>query len=457
MKQASNIYCKDVMAEQFAEQIARAFSERPLGRRTLCRFEIGIDKLSLTDWLGVQADNVKIYFSGRQDDLKIAGVGVADLLTDANGYFLREALGTIEENLSTSRGNMRYFGGVCFDSDSEVVDEWKGFGRYRFVVPRFEICRQNDNYTLAFNVMCDPRDDRDSVTGMLLGCLDELIFDGDVEQSESNGNLELLKRTDLPASGQWIENVSEVVKKIETGDISKVVLARKSILDVSGQISPIELLQQIKQIACPSYNFCFQFDVGQAFIGSTPECLFRKNGEEVYSEAVAGTLLKALDDDQRQILKSEKELKEHKFVFDNVLSVLEKLCDRVEIVSEREVITLRHLYHICSRFNGVCKENVSICDLVENLHPTAAVNGYPKQRAREIIREYEPFSRGWYAGPVGWIGRGCADFAVGIRSALVSKNDISLFAGAGIIDSSDPTLEWDELENKLRQFMEVIY
>ena len=68
----------------------------------------------------------------------------------------------------------------------------------------------------------------------------------------------------------------------------------------------------------------------------------------------------------------------------------------------------------------------------------------------------EPFDRGWYAGPVGWMSSEAADFAVAIRSGLVSGNRLMLYSGAGIVRGSDPDKEWAEIEQKIGDFIRVL-
>ena len=60
--------------------------------------------------------------------------------------------------------------------------------------------------------------------------------------------------------------------------------------------------------------------------------------------------------------------------------------------------------------------------LLENLHPTPAVCGFPKDPALEIIRKYETYDRGYYAGPFGYIGSDSADVVVAIRSSLLQSS-----------------------------------
>jgi menaquinone-specific isochorismate synthase len=95
---------------------------------------------------------------------------------------------------------------------------------------------------------------------------------------------------------------------------------------------------------------------------------------------------------------------------------------------------------------------VTDAEVLRALHPTPAVGGYPGVEALEEIRALEPFDRGWYAGPVGWIGADAAEFAVGIRSGLVRGNTLALFSGAGIVAGSAPEGEWAEIEQKIGDF-----
>ena len=92
---------------------------------------------------------------------------------------------------------------------------------------------------------------------------------------------------------------------------------------------------------------------------------------------------------------------------------------------------------------------------MEQLHPTPAVGGYPRENALAEIEPLEPFCRGWYAGPIGWIGRHGSEFAVAIRSGLVEKNKVSVFSGAGIVKGSTPEEEWAEIEQKISDFTKV--
>ena len=88
---------------------------------------------------------------------------------------------------------------------------------------------------------------------------------------------------------------------------------------------------------------------------------------------------------------------------------------------------------------------MSVLELVEALHPTPAVCGVPRDEALEFLLAAEPFQRGWYAGPVGWFDtEGEGHFVPALRTAVGDGRSWRLFTGAGIVDGSRPSMEWEE-------------
>ena len=95
-------------------------------------------------------------------------------------------------------------------------------------------------------------------------------------------------------------------------------------------------------------------------------------------------------------------------------------------------------------------------DILQSFHPTPALGGTPQKRAMQLIRKLEGFSRGWYGAPIGFVGLDWAEFVVGIRSGLACGRTLSVFAGAGIVKGSEASSEWDEVENKISNFIKII-
>jgi menaquinone-specific isochorismate synthase len=434
------------------------------GEDCLCRFEVECDGLVPLAWLGMQKEGVKVYWSDRDEDFAVAGAGAVEIVSDRGGAGLAESLGDIEREVARARGAVRYYGGMSFDAEDGDEVAWGGFGRFCFVVAKVEVCRSEGRSTTAFNVRRRADDTAGSIVDRLIAGLDEYFFHGGVSGDVSCGDGGLpaiVRRTDIPDRDQWNRMVEAAMRDMSSRGIRKVVLSRKTVIEMSEGVNGVALLARVGRQNRNTYDFYFQFDGHDSFIGCSPECLFYRNDRSIYSEAVAGTCPAGKSDEEKlhhqgRLRRSEKEQEEHGYVHDNVKSELDRICGSAEVVDEKDIISLSNVQHLRSTFRGELRDGVSTYDIISTLHPTAAVNGFPKEEAMELIRRHERFSRGWYAGPVGWIGRGESRFAVAIRSARMQDNEISLFAGAGLVDASEAHKEWDETEQKLSIFLDVL-
>ena len=195
-------------------------------------------------------------------------------------------------------------------------------------------------------------------------------------------------------------------------------------------------------------------------MGTTPERLFKLEGRDITSEVIAGTRPRSenVETDRaysEALLHSEKDQREHDIVRKAMRQKLHLLCDHLEIQDDAELLLLERKQHLISRISGRLAKGKNGADLLTSLHPTPAVGGYPRENALREIRRLEPFSRGWYASPVGWVSENACEFAVAIRSGLVQDSKVSVYSGAGIVAGSDPREEWQEIENKISDFVKV--
>ena len=270
-----------------------------------------------------------------------------------------------------------------------------------------------------------------------------------------------LERHDLPEYRQWCSLVEQGLKNISTGKLNKVVLARAAVFSLARDYDPNELLLQLRRQAPQAFHFCFQLAPHHAFLGITPELLYRRSGTHIESEAIASTRPRGqtLEDDERlatELRESEKEQREHLMVLERMERLMQQFCKQTERLSYLERLQLRHVQHLQSRVQGILFPDVDDSNLLPTFHPTPAVSGTPDPEARALIRELEPFDRGWYAGPVGWIKRGQAEFAVGIRSGLLCGRTLRIYTGAGIVEGSVPEEEWREIEVKLQSWQSLL-
>ena len=151
MNKPGNLGCKDSIWQLLVEQIRCVLADLVPQREGICRFSVDSGGLNPVEWLGVQRDSVKIYYSQREGNDEIAGLGTADIVTDQEYGDLLAAIEVIEDRIDAAHGDIRYYGGACFDPDNLSDGNWDGFGRFRFVVPKFEIGRQGDKLTFSYN------------------------------------------------------------------------------------------------------------------------------------------------------------------------------------------------------------------------------------------------------------------------------------------------------------------
>ncbi|WP_053144270.1 isochorismate synthase [Erwinia billingiae] len=255
----------------------------------------------------------------------------------------------------------------------------------------------------------------------------------------------------FPDSGGWQQQVAAALAAIRQGDLDKVVLARATDLHFTQAVNPAALLDASRQANRHCYHFMLAISPQQAFVGSTPEQLFHRHGLALNTEALAGTCANASDAHLAQqlgdaLLNDEKNRRENGLVVEDICQRLESITKGLD-VSPAHVVRLRKVQHLKREIQGQLYQQDDIA-LLHRLQPTAAVAGLPRQPAQQFIRQHEPFSRGWYAGSVGWLSAAESEFAVALRSAQVSGNSVRLYAGAGIVAGSEASLEWQEINQK---------
>ncbi len=411
--------------------------------------ELPVELTAALRWLRAQPFLPKSYWQGRTGEEAVATVGAADVWEASHLY----ALSGLDDCLATAGPGVRYYGGACFDSAVPLGDEWRSFGGVRFVLPRFELRTGGGRSRLLCNLVL-PRDaDRAADVLAEVGALAS-------PHPAAWGALPPRKgRTDRPERAGWSQGVEQALAAFREGALEKVVLARRTDFSFAASLDPLGLFARLHAATSGCFHFFFQPEGGAAFVGATPEQLFRFGGGRVWSEAVAGTRPRGAtpSDDERlcsELMESRKEQREHALVVTSIRERLEALCRSVDAEGAPQVLRLERGQHLRLRMQGALRRDVSAVDVLRALHPTPAVEGTPPEAARRAIRRWEPFDRGWYAGPVGWIGKDRADIAVGIRSGLVHGGTLSLFSGAGIVEGSQPEREWMEIEQKIGNFVE---
>lgn len=256
---------------------------------------------------------------------------------------------------------------------------------------------------------------------------------------------------------RWRALVADAVEEITGGRLAKVVLARRVDVHANRPFVTSDLLERLGAL----YPTCMRFRV-DGFVGASPELLVRRSGEAVASHPLAGTVARSGDAAADRalvdgLLASPKEREEHRLVVDALAGALRPYCRALDVPGVPAVLELRNVSHLATMITGLLAGSPSALELVAAVHPTPAVAGLPTDEAVAHLQAVEGFDRGPYAGPVGWIdGAGDGEWAIGIRSALVSGSVASLYAGVGVVAGSDPRAELAETQLKLQALLAAV-
>lgn len=388
---------------------------------------------SLLDWLAAQPVYPHFYWMHRNGTEEVAALGAACWFDNA---------GQAGAFVAAQAAPFCVWGGAAFDAvaspDGDGLDGW-------FLLPRFELRRGADGAQFVINLASRRSLAEDArLAGAQLAQL------GAAAPLDMPG-VEVTAAHHRPDQVQWRGLVQASLAAIAAGRFDKVVLARKTTLTLGGTLSPAQLLSASRKVNHRCFHFMLAHDADHGFVGSSPERLFSRHGLSLHTEAVAGTVPctgNALQDRKlaQWLLADAKNRNENALVADDICA---RLQGRVEnlTVCPAEVLSLRKVQHLRRRIAARLRCADDAASLAW-LHATAAVAGVPREPARDFIRAREPFARGGYAGSVGYFSRERAEFAVAIRYAEVARNQVHLFAGAGLVPGSDPEAEWQEINRK---------
>ncbi|HCJ6321063.1 TPA: isochorismate synthase EntC [Citrobacter sedlakii] len=274
-------------------------------------------------------------------------------------------------------------------------------------------------------------------------------------------SLNVTERRAIPEQDTFESMVARAAALTATPDVDKVVLSRLIDITADAEIDSGALLERLVAQNPVSYNFHVPLEDGGVLLGASPELLLRKEGERFSSLPLAGSARRQPDDvlDREagnRLLASEKDRHEHDLVTQAMKTVLRDRSSELHLPSSPQLITTPTLWHLGTPFEGKANAGENALTLACLLHPTPALSGFPHQAAIKLIAELEPFDRDLFGGIVGWCDAdGNGEWVVTIRCAKLHKNQVRLFAGAGIVPASSPVGEWRETGVKLSTMLNV--
>jgi isochorismate synthase len=278
---------------------------------------------------------------------------------------------------------------------------------------------------------------------------------------------------EVPSPAEFERGVARALRRLESGDVDKVVLARSLEVTAASPVDVGALLRRLAESDPGVHAFAVDLPrrgedgsrdsfgptpvLGRTLVGASPELLVSRTGTRVRSQPMAGSLARSSDpvEDRRRaetLLRSAKDLREHAFVVDAAAESLAPWCTDLDVPDTPALVSTANMWHLSTEITGELRDpDTSSLELAMAMHPTPAVCGTPVDAARAIIDEVEPFDRGYYAGVVGWSdARGDGEWVVALRCAEVEDDSLRLHAGAGVVVGSEPASELAETTAKFR-------
>ncbi|EJK2741917.1 isochorismate synthase MenF [Escherichia coli] len=385
------------------------------------------DAFDALSWLASQQTYPQFYWQQRNGDEEAAVLGAITRFTslDQAQHFLRQ---------HPEHADLRIWGLNAFDPSQGNL-----------LLPRLEWRRCGGKATLRLTLFSESSLQHDAIQAK------EFIATLVSIKPLPGLHLTTTREQHWPDKTGWTQLIELATKTIAEGELDKVVLARATDLHFASPVNAAAMMAASRRLNLNCYQFYMAFDGENAFLGSSPERLWRRRDKALRTEALAGTVANNPDDKQAQQL-GEWLMADDKNQRENML-VVEDICQRLQADTQTldvlppQVLRLRKVQHLrrCI-WTSLNKADDVIC--LHQLQPTAAVAGLPRDLARQFIARHEPFTREWYAGSAGYLSLQQSEFCVSLRSAKISGNVVRLYAGAGIVRGSDPEQEWQEIDNK---------
>ncbi|MGD8426978.1 MAG: isochorismate synthase [Balneolaceae bacterium] len=367
--------------------------------------------------------------------------------------------------ISHPYSGMMFLGGFSF-FDTMPETPWEAFKPATLSIPKWLIIKEGKFSLATIAVSLEEHNSPGALNNYVIEQFNRLtasIKSSFYRETTNEGNTKAM----LPDNGgteynRWISSVCKAKEHISQNNFSKIVLARHIAVSNISAVAPTQVINNLRQHYSNCYNFLIHRPNGNTFLGSTPERLGAFRDRMMLTDALAGSIKRgrtATEDSilEKDLSSSRKNRNEHNFVIRAIEERLTPLAESIHRSRNPEIKKLSNVQHLYTPIRLKLKKKIDILEVIGKLHPTPAVGGYPWQKAAPYIRKLEDFDRGWYAGTVGWLNStGSGEFAVAIRSGLLTQNEAHFFAGCGIVEDSDPAAEWEETNLKLKPMLSAL-
>lgn len=268
---------------------------------------------------------------------------------------------------------------------------------------------------------------------------------------QSQGNKKGLEA--LEDKEYHIELVKSAIAEIKKGSLKKVIASRS--IDVISKANPLELFHRL--LAKYPNAFCYYLfhpNIG-TWLGASPELLISVEGFDFKTTSLAGTMAVTKNEAPKWTLK---ELEEQQMVTRFIENEFRSLNIPL-IITKPENQKAGKLWHLKSILNGKLDSFEQLKEVVKALHPTPAVCGLPKKKAKEFILSEENYDRSFYTGFLGELNlakNNTANFFVNLRCMQMVNGIAKIYVGGGITVDSNAQSELKETIAKSRTMLDLL-
>lgn len=400
------------------------------------------------------------YIERPQEDAAVAGAAVVALGTFAGADRFRLAQAWAEEvaartvvtgDIDGPWAGPQFFAAFGFAPEAEPGAD---FASATVFLPRWLVARHGGDCVAVANVRVDP--------GAPVEALAQRVWAAHGKFS----SFDYTQAVDPPAplnlrfpeedkDDDYEQGVRSALVAIAAGRYQKIVLARSVTALADRPLQPLACLGRLRERFPSCWSFSVNNGAGASFIGATPERLVRLRGGLLRTEALAGTAPRGAtpaEDAQRAaaLFASDKDRREQGLVLQSIERRLRSLGLEPKAAKRPELVRLSNAQHLRTPVTAEVPSGRHLLEVAAALHPTPATGGQPREAALPEVRPLEGRGRGLYAGALGWFdARGEGELVVALRSGLVAGVQAELWAGAGIVEGSDPAAERRETALKL--------
>ena len=426
--------------------------------------------LNLRDFLRQARGGPRFAIEHRCRKLALAGAGITAELVAWSDRFQaieRQAralyAGAVIDPGGPQQREPRLFGGFAFQGDFVPDNTWTIWSPAWFVLPHYQFSQTDEGAWLTLNVQIPAEEDPAEVLAELRVALRarcNALQDG-AHAREVAAPPRLLALEYPMTRSSWERIITTARQRLRDTPLEKVVLSRVAEMRFSAAPDVDQALATLRKSYPDCWRFLFEPRSGHAFFGATPELLAEVNGLQLSSMALAGSaprgISSAADDAlAQQLLEDRKERHEHALVVDAMRARLGDL-GKLQAPAGPHVLKLANIQHLLTPLTCTLHRAGRLLSLVEQLHPTPALGGVPRELALMHISELEPVPRGWFASPVGCLDQRLdGTFVVAIRSAVSQERRLWLYAGVGVVADSEAHREWEESELKFQPVLAAL-